>query len=202
VTETPFVGPGEKPPPYRTALLLIDIQNDYFPGGGNELEGSLEAARCAARLLEHFRGAELPVFHARHVSIRPGATFFLPDTEGVRIHESVAPAAGEIVIEKHLPNAFAKTGLLTQLRLAFVSRLVVSGMMTHLCVDATVRAAFDYGFECIVAGDACATKALVHGGRTVSARDVHAAFLAALDGASAKVMSAEAVILLLAPTRS
>jgi nicotinamidase-related amidase len=195
----PFIGPGEKPPAYRTALLLVDIQNDYFPGGKNELEGSVDAARRAGELLALCRRLGLPIIHVQHVSTRPGATYFLPDTDGVRIHESVAPLAGELVLQKHYPNAFRDKQLLTQLGLLHVARLVICGMMTHMCVDATVRAACDLKFECVVAGDACAAKALAHGGRTVASQDVHAAFLAALDGAYAKVLGTDEVLALLSP---
>lgn len=195
-----YIGPGDKPAPYETALLLIDIQNDYFPGGKSELEGSVDAGLRAGELLGMFRRLKLPIVHVQHVSSRPGATFFLPDTDGVRIHESVRPLEGELVLQKHYPNAFRDKELLVKLGLLHVARLIMCGMMTHMCVDATVRAAFDYKFECVVAGDACATKALVHWGRTVAAADVHTAFLAALNGTYAKVMSAsEAGALLSSP---
>ena len=180
-----------------TALLLIDIQNDYFPGGRMELEGSVEASLRAAELLPFFRRERLPVVHVQHVSVRQGATFFLPDTDGVKIHENVRPLESEVVFQKHYPNAFRDTPLLTHLRGAEALRLVICGMMTHMCVDATVRAAFDHGFECMVAQDACATKALVHEGRTVAAPDVHAAFLAALGSTYAKVLSTGDIISLL-----
>ncbi len=202
MSETPFIGPGDKPVPYETALLLVDIQNDYFPGGKNALEGSVEAARRAEELLALCRRMELPIVHIQHVSTRPGATYFLPDTDGVRIHESVAPISGELVLQKHYPNAFRDKQLLVQLGLLHVARLVICGMMTHMCVDATVRAACDYGFECVVAGDACAAKALVHEGRTVAAPDVHAAFLAALDGTYAKVLGTDEVLALLSSPRA
>lgn len=197
--ETNYIGPGDKPPAFKTALLIVDIQNDYFSGGRNPLEGSVEAAANAARLLEFFRRSEHPVFHLQHVSTRPGSTFLLPDTDGVRIHASVTPHPGEIVLRKHYPNAFRDKELLTQLSLAYVARLVICGMMTHMCIDATVRAAADYKLECIVAGDACATKSLSHGGRTIAAPVVHAAFLAALDGAYAKVMTTNDVLAELSP---
>ncbi|MGD1047455.1 MAG: cysteine hydrolase family protein [Candidatus Krumholzibacteriaceae bacterium] len=180
-------------------LLLIDIQNDYFPGGRMELVESVEASLRAAELLSFFRREGLPVVLVQHVSLRPGATFFLPDTDGVKIHENVRPLENEPVFEKHYPNAFRDTPLLAHLRGAGISRLVICGMMTHMCVDATVRAAFDLGFECLVAGDACATKALAHGGRTVAAPDVHAAFLAALNGTYAKVSGTADIIARLSP---
>lgn len=175
-------------------MLIVDIQNDYFPGGRMELEGS-EAASLAARdLLAGFRERRLPVVHVQHVSVRPGATFFLPDTEGVRIHDHVAPAAGETVIQKHFPNGFRDTRLLEHLRQAGIEELVIAGMMTHMCVDATTRAAADLGFACSLAHDACATRALSFGDTRVSAQHVHCSFLSALSGAYASVKPARELI--------
>lgn len=171
----------------NTALVMIDIQNDYFPAGTNALEGSLQAVDQASRLLEWFREAGLPRFHVQHLSTRPGAGFFLSGTPGAEIHSSVQPAAEESVIVKHFPNSFRETSLLRALEALEIKRLVVAGMMTHMCVDATVRAAVDLGFDVYVAADACATKALRFGGETVPARHVHAAFLAALSGVYAEV---------------
>jgi nicotinamidase-related amidase len=122
--------------------------------------------------------------------MRPGATFFLPDTEGVRIHSLVAPATGETVIQKNFPNAFRETRLLDHLREHAIEELVIAGMMTHMCVDATTRAAADLGFRCSLASDACATRALEFGGTTVPAELVHCSFLAALSGAYAAVRPA------------
>src|SRR5687767_10231103 len=122
-----------------TALLIIDIQNDYFPGGTMELEGADEAAAKAAAALARFRGQGLPVVHVRHLSVRPGATFFLPGTPGAEIHQSVRPQPGETVVEKNFPNSFRNTSLKTLLDESSIKNLVVAGMMTHMCVDATVR---------------------------------------------------------------
>jgi nicotinamidase-related amidase len=173
-----------------TALLIVDIQNDYFPGGRMELVGSPAASERASELLAAFRARGLPVFHVQHVSTRPGATFFVPDTEGVRIRANVAPADGERVIVKHFPNSFRETELAGALRAAGVSKLVIAGMMTHMCIDATTRAAADAGYECVLAHDACATRDLKFGDATVPAAQVHAAFLAALNGSYAKVVPA------------
>jgi len=173
-----------------TALLIIDIQNDYFPGGAMELAGASEAAEQAARLLAAFRAKALPVVHIQHVSIRPGATFFLPGTAGMEIHESVRPLEGEAVFQKNFPNAFRQTPLLEHLRGAGITDVVIAGMMTHMCVDTSTRAAADFGFACSLAQDACATRALAFGGVQVSAANVQAAYLAALNGAFAKVAPA------------
>lgn len=173
------------------ALLIVDIQNDYFPGGAMALEGSEQAGERAGALLRAFRQKAKPVVHMQHVSTRPGATFFLPNTRGVEIHASVAPAAGETVIQKSFPNSFRETRLLEHLRQLKVTELVIAGMMTQMCIDTTTRAAADLGFQCFLAHDACATRALSFGGTTVPAAQVQAAFLAALNGLFAKVQSAE-----------
>jgi nicotinamidase-related amidase len=178
----------------KTALILVDLQNDYFPGGKMELVGSVEASQRAARLLAFFREAHLPLVHIQHVSTRPTATFFIPDTEGVKPHPNVHPLESETVYQKHFPNSFRETPLLAHLQHEHIERVVIAGMMTHMCVDATVRAAFDLGFQCLVAEDACATRALMHAGQTVHAEDVQRAFLAALSGTYGKVLSVDDVI--------
>ncbi|CAJ35744.1 cysteine hydrolase family protein [Methanocella arvoryzae] len=171
----------------RTALLLIDIQNDYFPGGKSELTGAVEASMNARRLLDAFRLNKQPVIHVQHMSTRPGASFFIPGTAGSEIHDNVKPAAGEITIVKHYPNSFRETTLLDKLKQLEIEQLVVCGMMTHMCVDSTVRAAYDYGFKCILASDACATKDLQFKDQIVDAIDVHNAFVSALSGMFAVV---------------
>jgi nicotinamidase-related amidase len=178
----------------RTPLVIVDIQNDYFPDGKMPLEGVEAASINASRLLSRFRERGLPVFHIRHLSIRPGAGFFLPDTSGSEIHPSVAPMTDEVVIVKHFPNSFRDTPLLDRLHEAGATSLVVCGAMSHMCIDATVRAACDLGFQCRVAQDACATRALAFGQETVPAAKVHAAFMAALSAAYAEVMRTEELV--------
>lgn len=178
----------------KTALLLVDIQNDYFPGGKMELTGSPQACQRAQLLLDHFRRSLQPVVFIQHIATRPGASFFLPDTPGVEIHRALKPDEQETVFQKHFPNSFRETPLLEHLRASQVSRLLICGMMTHMCVDATVRAAFDYGFSCLVAGDACATRTLQFEGQKVPAAYVHRSFLAALQGTYAQVMNAQAAL--------
>ncbi len=182
----------------HTALLLIDLQNDYFPGGKNQLVGSAAAAQQARRLLDFFRQNALPVVHVQHLSTRPGASFFIPGTTGAEIYPLVQPQPGEIIIQKNHPNSFRQTTLLECLQDRRIARLVVSGMMTHMCLDAGVRAAVDHGFECWVAADACATKDLSFGGTLIPAAQVHAAFLAALSAAYAKVLSVDELLAALA----
>ena len=154
-----------------------------------ELEGAERALAHAAGALASFRKKGLPVFHVRHLSVRPGATFFIPGTQGADLHASVQPQAGEPVIEKNFPNSFRATQLGEFLEKNQIKNLVVAGMMTHMCVDATVRHAADLGYKVTLLGDACATRAQSFGGETIPARQVHGAFLAALNGFYAKVVN-------------
>lgn len=159
-----------------------------------ELDGSLEASLRARQLLVAFRQRKLPLIHVQHVSLRPGASFFLPHTDGAKIHESVYPREGELIFQKHFPNSFRDTGLLARLHDEQIRRLVICGMMTHMCIDATTRAAFDHGFDCWVAEDACATRALLHKGRRIAAEEVQLSFLAALNNGYARVLGTDEII--------
>jgi nicotinamidase-related amidase len=174
----------------KRALIIVDIQNDYFPGGRMQLIDMDEAARNARHALGLFRARSLPVFHIQHISNRKGAAFFLPETDGIEIHEHVAPESGEYVIQKHFPNSFRDTSLKEKLKNSNVEEVIICGAMTHMCIDTTVRAAFDLGFHCIVLSDACATKDMEYNGVAVQASQVNTAFMAALSGVFAKVIKA------------
>ena len=169
------------------ALLIVDMQNDYFPGGKMELAGIKEAGANVSRLLAMFRAKELPIFHIQHLSINPGATFFLPDTDGVKIHVSVTPEDDELVIRKHYPNSFRETVLLEELQSRAIQELVVCGAMSHMCIDSTVRAGFDLGLSCVVVTDGCATRDLTYDGHVIEADQVHGAYMASLAAVFATV---------------
>lgn len=178
----------------KPALVLVDIQQDYFPNGRMEVAGAIEAAYVAKRLLDSFREKNQPIVHVQHISARPGATFFLPNTKGINFHESVAPLPDELVIQKQYPNSFRDTELEEYLLSKGIRDLVICGMMSHMCIDATTRAAFDKGYACIVAHDACATRKMAFKGIDIPAKDVHGAFMAASGSVYAKVLSAEEII--------
>jgi nicotinamidase-related amidase len=178
----------------KTALLLVDIQWEYFAGGAMPLEGALDAALQARNLLVHFRCDHRPAIFVQHVSLSAQATSFVPGSPGVCLYSTIRPLPGEPVICKHHPNSFRDTDLLDLLHQGEVARLVICGMMTHMCIDATVRAAADFGFECLVAADACATQDLVFEGTVVPAAMVQRSFLAALNGTYATVMRTEDIL--------
>ena len=181
----------------KNVLLLIDIQKDYFPGGRMELVGPLDAAKKAYELLQCFREHHQQHVHIQHVALKPDATFFIRGTDGCDIHDSVAHFVGEPLVIKHYPNSFRETNLLEMLKDWKVERVIITGMMTHMCVDATARAAADFGFQVIVAEDACATRDLKYGDTVIPAEHVHKAFLAALKSYG-KVMTTDEVIVHLA----
>lgn len=168
-----------------TALLIIDIQNDYFPGGKFPLVGIDAAAANAAALVAAARENGLVVVHVRHEEASADADFFGRGTPGADINPAVAPAPDEPVIVKHQVNAFLGTDLDQRLRGSGVTRLVVAGAMSHMCVDAGTRAALDLGYAVTVAHDAVATRDLAFAATTVPAAQVHATMMAALEGAGA-----------------
>lgn len=161
------------------ALVIVDIQRDYFPGGKMPLHEPEAAAEKAGQVLEAFRKAGDPVVHVQHLS-PAGGGFLEEGTDGAEIMAPVTPADGEAVVQKRAPNAFLRTDLEQRLRDLDVEEVVVVGMMTSMCVDATTRAGADLGFSMTLVPDACAAPGLEHDGRAVDARDVHASFVAAL----------------------
>jgi nicotinamidase-related amidase len=177
----------------KTALLIIDIQNDYFPGGKMELVNPLEAAKKAYMLLQCFREHSGHHIHIQHVSLKPDAAFFIKGDSGTDIHDSVAHFEGEPIVYKHYPNSFRETNLYETLKGWGIERVIICGMMTHMCVDATARAAADFGFQVMIAADACATRDLKYGETIIPAEYVHKAFLAALKSYG-QVMSSDQVI--------
>ncbi len=176
------------------AFLIIDVQNDYFPGGKFELSGALDALDAIRRTLEVVRQKGLPVIFVRHVNVRPGAAFFLPGTEGERIRAEIAPREGEDVVVKHTPDSFYQTNLAELIRSRGITELLVCGMMTHMCVDTTVRAALPYGLPVTLMSDGCATRDLEYAGKIIPASVVQDAFLAAMNGIFATVRDSREIL--------
>ncbi len=174
-----------------SALLLVDIQNDYFPAGRHPVTGIETAAGNAARLLAAARASGRMVIHIRHEITRESAPFFAPGSSGADIHAKVAPLTNETVILKHHPNSFRDTGLNDLLRGAGITELTICGAMSQMCIDSTARAGADLGYEVTVIHDACAATALRFGATDIPATQVHAAFMAALSGLFAHVRSTQ-----------
>lgn len=178
----------------KTALIIVDLQNDYFKGGKWQLEGTEAAAEKALVLLSRFREKGLPVVHIRHEFPTVDAPFFAPNSEGVKVYSSVKEIEGETVVVKHQINGFRETKLKDVLDDLHVDSVLICGAMSHMCIDAVTRAAHDFGYKCAVAHDACATLALDFNDVHVPAEQVHAAFMAALGFAYANVASTDELL--------
>lgn len=172
----------------KQALVIVDIQNDYFEGGKYPLYKPQEAAQNASEVLAQCRAKGIPVIHVQHINSK-GAVFFEENTEGVEIHSSVKPIENEVVVTKHYPNSFRETSLKAELDKMGIEKLIIVGMMTHMCIDTTTRAAKDLGYECVVVANCCATRNLEYGGESVHAQAVQIAYLGALNGMFAKVVN-------------
>ena len=170
------------------ALVVIDVQNDYFPAGAHPLVGPEAAASVVADLLTGFRERGEPVVFVQHLWDEPDAPYLRKGSAGAEIHESVKPCADEPVVAKEYPNAFLHTDLAD--RIGGADGIVVVGMMTNMCVDATVREALDREIHTVVVADGCAASDLSWGGTSVEGATVHTAFLAALADAGATVVPA------------
>lgn len=173
----------------KRAVIVVDIQNEYWPSGKMPLVGIEAAAAKAAKVIEAGRDNGDMVVNIRHEM--PEAPIFTPGTNGVMINEVVQPAEGEATIVKNFPNSFRGTGLKALLDEHGIDEVVVVGAMSHMCIDATVRAASDYGFKTTLIHDACATRDLEFGGTKVPAALVHIAIMSALSTAYGEVIDAE-----------
>lgn len=172
------------------ALIVIDVQKDYFPDGRFELFEADKTAKRVNVLVNRFREEGNPVLFIRHLCNSP-APFFEKGTKGSELHESLCPRPEEPVILKESPNSFLNTTLQEELQKRNVTELSVCGMMTHMCVDTTVRAASDLGYSVTVYQDACTTRDLEFNGKLLPATEVNAVYMASLNGAFAKVISVE-----------
>lgn len=164
----------------KQALLVIDVQNDYFPGGKMALSQPEVALAAVKRLEAVFQAKHLPIIYIQHIKRQTDADFFEVGTVGAQLHPDLHVTDESIIIEKHFPNSFQETRLLTVLQELAIDQLVICGMMTHMCIDSTTRASFEWGYQPILIGDATATKALMINDELVSAPHVQTAFLAAL----------------------
>ncbi len=174
----------------KAALVLIEMQNDYFPGGRMPLEESVEVGRKVQDVLGFYRAKKLPIMHIQQISTRPNATHFLPCTRGVEFYAATQPEKSETVIRKHYPNSFKDTNLLAFLQKQGIEHIVIAGMMTHMSIEATTRAAYDLGITCTVLMDGCTTMSLEFNHMLVPMQTVHYAFLGALSPLYATTVSA------------
>lgn len=178
----------------KLGLIVVDLQNEYLPTGKLPLSGIEAAAANAAKIIADARAKNIPIFHIRHEFANGEAPVFVPGSDGVKIQPTVAPTGDEPVIVKNYVNSFRDTDLKQQLDNCGVEEVVIIGAMSHMCVDACVRAAVDMGYSATIVHDACATLDLEFNGVTVPAAQVHAAMMAAFEFGYGTVTSTQAYL--------
>lgn len=189
-----LAGAPSHPAPLDAAVLVvIDAQGEYRDGR-LKLEGIGAALERLHALLAGVRAAGTPVIHVAHRG-KPGGLFDR-DAAGGAILPEAAPAPGEAVVEKGLPNAFAATPLAEALAAVGRKELILAGFMTHMCVSSTARAALDLGYRVTVAADACATRALpdATGAGAITGAEIHRVALAELADRFAVVAPVSAIL--------
>ncbi len=164
----------------KQALLIIDVQKDYFKNGKMELAHPEKALVEINKLEDKFLKLKLPIIYIQHINHKVNATFFTPNTLGVELHERLRISSDSIIIEKHFPNSFKETTLLDVLQMLKIEQVVITGMMTHMCIDSTTRAASELGYKPILISDATSTKNLMYLEGEVPAKQVQLSYLSGL----------------------
>ncbi len=176
----------------KKALVVIDLQNDYFCGGKMELDNIDELLLKTNELVAFARVQEYDIYFIQHYSTREGASFFVPHTNGVELHEAL-DISSDVIIKKNYPNSFRETELKEHLDKNGIEELIVCGAMTHMCIDSTVRASFDLGYKTTLVSDACATRALSFGNQVIEAKDIQLAYMASLNNIFCRIRTVEEI---------
>ncbi|HWI61613.1 MAG TPA: cysteine hydrolase family protein [Symbiobacteriaceae bacterium] len=156
------------------ALLVIDVQNEYFaPDGKLILPDGPKGLEKIHQLLDAARASGIPVFHIVHERLTAAGAGFQSGTPGAEIHPSIQVLPGETKIVKHFPGSFTQTPLEAYLRRAGADMLIVCGFMAQMCCDTTTRQAREKGFTVLYAADATAARDLTVLGKTVPHTQVH-----------------------------
>jgi len=173
---------------YMKALIVVDMQNDYYIGGAMELVGIERAHTRTVELIELMKSRGDKVIFVQHLASED-ASFFKEGSYGGEFYDELPVQKDDEIVRKRYPNSFRDTNLKELLDSDDISQLVVCGAMTHMCIDTTVRAAYDLGYSVELVGDACVTKDLEYDGVVIDADMVQRSFLAALDGIFCDVLN-------------
>ncbi len=181
--------------PARTALLVIDFQNEYFEGKMPIPDGA-KALANAKRLIERADADGIRIYHVQHIT-PAGSPVFAEDSETSKFHRNIQPAPDHTVVRKSSVSVFPTTDLDQRLKQAGVDTLVIAGLMTHACVAGAARDAVPLGYNVIVANDACATRELdINDGETISHHALHRAALATIDDTFGDILTTDQIVTL------
>lgn len=183
----------------KTAVIVIDFQNEYFPGGRMVIPDGASALQNTRRLIQAADAKGIRVIHVQHV-LPAGAPLFAEGGKTVQFHPDMQPRAGDTVVQKDNVSVFAGASAAVMdkaLKDAGIDTLIVTGLMTHACVSGAARdaAAAPRGYRVIVSSDATATRDLeLATGATINHKTLHAASLATLEDTYGDVMTTDAII--------
>lgn len=159
-----------------TALLVIDVQNEYFSG---RLPVTYPAGSLAniTKAMDAAAARGVPVMVIQHTAVQPGAVTFVKGSEAWELHPEIAKRKHNALIEKNLPSSFAGTNLDAWLKEHGISTVVIAGYMTQMCCDTTAREAFHRGYRVVFLSDATGTLAFTNAAGSVTAEDLHKTIL-------------------------
>lgn len=185
--------PVNQLPAGKTALLVIDFQNEYFTGKMPIPDGAAALAN-ARELIEFADEHNMPVFHIQHIA-PAGSPVFAKDGETVKFHPDMQPRARDVVLQKTTVSVFGSTDLDKRLKSARIENLIISGLMTHACVAGAARDAAPLGYNVLVASDASATRAITRvNGEAIDKDALHKAALAEVEDTFGDVMTTAQII--------
>lgn len=182
--------------PASTVLLAIDFQNEYFDGRMPIPDGPC-ALREARRLVDWADRHGMAVIHVQHAA-PADSPIFAEGSKAFAIHDALRPAPRHTVLRKATPSAFAGTTLDAELQARGIRTLVLTGLMTHMCVSATAFDAAPRGYQSLIASDACATRDLdLEEGGVLGHGELHRAALRGVSDVVAEVRTTDELLRLL-----
>ncbi len=174
----------------KQALLVIDVQNEYFTGKlpVSYPHGSFENI---LKVMDEATKHGIPVIVIQHTAKAPDSPTFRKGSHEWELHPRVASRPHDLYIEKQLPGSFTGTHLEPWLMEKGIDTLVIAGYMTQMCCDTTARQAFHLGFAVEFLSDATGTLSITNAAGAVKDEELHRAILVAQQAKFSKVMNTE-----------
>jgi nicotinamidase-related amidase len=160
----------------NTALLVIDVQNEYFTGS-MPVTYPMESLKNILRAMDHAHTKGIPVAVIRHTNLAGNAGTFKKGTVNWELHDEINRRPADILVEKNLPGRFTRTNLENWLKSKGISRVTIAGYMTQMCCDTTARQAFHRGYSVDFLSDATGTLSFANSAGTITAGELHKAIL-------------------------
>ncbi|MBK5528653.1 isochorismatase family protein [Pseudomonas sp. TH08] len=185
--------PTDHLPAGKSALLVIDFQNEYFTGRMPIPDGAAALAKTR-ELIAFADSHKIPVYHVQHVA-PAGSAVFAIDGETVKFHKDMQPRANDVVLQKTTVSVFGSTDLNERLKKSGIETVIIAGLMTHACVAGAARDAAPLGYNVIVASDASATRAITRAnGASIDKDSLHKAALAEVEDTFGDVLSTGQIV--------